>query len=298
MGSFFQNAAVAYSRTNGSILWHSFKGNMPVSNDLNASQILEAYDHLLLDTTEINHQNGTPLPLFSGSTFPTYLWLSSPEFSDEHAIDPTTSNAAFAILQCLLADALYLSQNGGARRLIPASMDGKSVTNSDLAMLFATLSPLPERSSPMSFAKHRYEVAVSRSTLLAYIILSGIALLACFVAQLVIWVSARQDGQINCMPDLTRYPALDLLAHCTIEDEDRGVLYQGRSGVLPSDKSQRSLLTWLSKLSVRWSRPSNSQEELQFFNRGDVEGGRSSHSIVSVRSYPNWKVDRSPTGFV
>jgi hypothetical protein len=298
MTSHFQNAAVAYSRTNGTILWHTFKDVLPIPNTVNASQILEAYDHLLLDTTELLHQSNTSLPLFSGSAFPTFLWLSTPEFSDQHAINPATSNAAFSSLQCLLAIPLYLGQNGAVRRLIPASLDGKSVSNSDLAILFAALSPLPARTSPIAFAYHRYEVAVSRSTLIAYILLSGIALLACVIAQLIIIASTKRNGQSSRMPDLSRYPALDLFVHCTIEDENRGVIYQGRSGVLPSDMSQRSLLTWLSKLSVKWSMPSSSQEELQFFEYGDVEGGPSSQSIASVHPYPSRKYDHSPTGFI
>ena len=300
MSVFFQDSAVAYSRSNGTILWHSFAGSPPVPVNLSALQILEAYDHLLLDTTKLLHKNGTDLPLFSSSTFPTLLWMSMPEFSGQNAINPATSNGAFSVLQSLLAIPLYYCQSGVARRLIPTSMDGKSVSNSDLSGLFAMLSPLPERSSPASFAYHRYEIAVSRPTLIAYVVLSGTALLACSVAQAVISVSAKRPGRGRRTPHLSRFPALDLFAHCTIEDVNRCVIYQGRSGVLPCSTSQRSLLSWLSTISIKWFRPPSVQDGLQFFAayHADEQCDWSSESIASVHPYPSGKFEHAPSGYI
>jgi hypothetical protein len=300
MSVFFQNSAVAYSRSNGTILWHSFADHPSLPVNLSALQILEAYDHLLLDTTKLLHDNSTDLPLFSGSTFPTFLWMSMPKFGGQHAINPATSNGVFSALQSLLAIPLFYCQSGVARRLIPTTMDGKSISNSDLSPLFAVLSPLPERSSPASFAYHRYEILVSRPTLIAYVALSGAALLACSVAQVVITVSAKRTGRGSRMPHLSRFPALDLFAHCTIEDENRCVIYQGRSGVLPCDTSQRGMLSWLSSISIKWSRPPSAQDGLEFFaaHHTHAQGDWSSESIASVNPYPSGQCKHPLGGYI
>jgi hypothetical protein len=289
MSIFFQNSTVAYSRSNGTILWHSLADKPHVPVNLSALQILEAYDHLLLDTTELLHKNGTDLPLFSGSSFPAFLWMSEPEFSSQNAINPATSNGVFSALQSLLAIPLYYCQSGVVRRLIPAVMDAKSVSNSDLSLLLAVLSAPPERTSPASIAYHRYELAVSRPTLIAYLVLSGSAVLACCIAQVVISVFGKRTDRGSQMPRLSRFPALDLFAHCSIENEDRCVIYQGRSGVLPCDGSQRSLLSWLATISVKWSRPPSVEDDLQLFalHQTHERGDGSSESMMSVHPYPS-----------
>jgi hypothetical protein len=295
MAAFFQNSAVAYSRSNGTILWHSLADTTAVPVKVFASQILEAYDHLLLDTTKLLHKNGTDLPLFSGSSFPAFLWMVEPEFSGQNAINPATSNGIFSALQSLLAIPLYYCQSGVVRRLIPPIMDAKSVSNSDLSLLFAALSPPPERSSPASFANHRYEIAVSRPILIAYVVLSGAAVLACSVAQAIISVSAKRTGRCSRMPRLSRFPALDLFAHCTIEDKNRCVIYQGRSGVFPCDTSKRSLLSWLSTISIKWSRPPSAEDGLQLFavHHAHEQGDGSSESMASAHPYPSHSVTSS-----
>ncbi|KAH8590742.1 hypothetical protein B0O99DRAFT_300340 [Bisporella sp. PMI_857] len=300
MSAFFQNSTVAYSRTNATILWHSFTDGPRIPVDLSALQILEAYDHLLLDTTTLLHKNGTDLPLFSGSTFPTYLWMSMPNFSGQHAINPATSSGVFSALQSLLAIPLYYCQTGMARRLVPTSLDGKSVSNPDLSALLEVLSPLPERSSPTSFAYHRYEIVVGSPTLVAYIVLSGAALLACSIAQFFISMSARRTGRGIRMPHLSRYPALDLFTHCTIEDENGCAIYQGRSDAQPCDGSQGSLLSWLSTMSIKWSRPPSIQEDLQLFavHRADEPVDWPLESIPSIHSYSSGKLAQAPSAYI
>src|SRR6266480_5236309 len=119
MSAFFQNASVAYSRTNSTILWHSFADTPAVPMKLEPSQILQAYDTLLFDTTTLFRKNSSDLPLFSGSTFPTFLWMGEPVFSVQNATNPTTSSSIFSTLQALLTTPLYLCQNGFLRRLLP-----------------------------------------------------------------------------------------------------------------------------------------------------------------------------------
>jgi hypothetical protein len=256
--------------------------------NVSSSQVLEAYDHLLLDTTTLLHKNGTDLPLFSGSTFPTFLWLGEPEFSVKNGINPATSGAVYSTLQSLLAIPLYHCQTGVARRLIPSITDAKSASNPGLDFIFSTLSPLPERDSPATFAHHRYEISVSRSTLIAYIVLSGVTLLICCIAQAAVSITNTRSGGRHA-PSLTPFPAFDLFAHCTIEDEEQRVLYQGRSGALLYDTKQRSLLSWLSTLSVKYARPPGAEEGLQLFGLQGFQAGKQDDSQSRLKSplYPS-----------
>lgn len=272
MSASFQNAVVAYSRGNGTILHHSFTSTPSTSMILNSSQVLEAYDHLLFDTTTFLHNDSAPLPLFSGSSFPTFLWLADPEFSDANARNPATSTNAYGVLQSLLAIPLYYCQTGVARRLIPPVTDAKSVSNPSLSQLYALLSPLPDRDSPATLAYHRFEILASLPTLISYMALMGVALLGCVIAQAVISLRMRHgaDGR-GGLPDLSSFPALDAFAHCTIEDGRRCVVYQGRSGALLFDPSDgRSLVSWLSELRVRWARPARDEDGLRLFSFQDT----------------------------
>jgi hypothetical protein len=265
MSVFFQNSAVAYSRSNATILWHSFTDTPAIPVNISSSQILGAYDDWLFDTTTLLHKNGTDLPLFSSSEFAFWLWATTPEFNDQNAVNPTESNSIFAILQSLLVIPLYYCQSGMLRRLIPGFIDSESNSSPMLAEGISLLSAPPERSSPASFAYYRYESIVGFSSLIAYIVLSGIAVLACSVAQVAIKVYADGTSPGRGMPRLSRFPALDLFAHCTVEDENRCVIYQGRSGVFPADTSQRSLRSWLSTISIKWSKPLSAEDGLPLF---------------------------------
>jgi hypothetical protein len=283
MSAFFQYAAVAYSRSNGSIIWHSFADVPAVPANISASQILQAYDTLLLDTTTLMRQNSSDLPLFSGSTFPVFLWMSEPVFSGTNAVNPAVSANIFSTLQGLLVMPIILCQNGFFQRLVPLAVSDKSLSNYSVGIsaLQGLLSPLPERTSPASFAYHRYEAIASTPTLAAYAVLNGLVLLACCVAQLVSAVMLRQARDRRSMPQLSRFPAFDLFAHCVIENEAHCVIYQGRSGAFFYDAAQTSELSWLSTLSMRWSRPpceEDGQQLVGFYGLGNSGGG--SRSIV------------------
>ena len=152
-------------------------------------------------------------------------------------------------------------------RLLQDFVDDHTISNRGLSErdLISLLSAPPERNSPASFAYYRHESIVSFPSLIAYIVLSGIAVLACSVAQIVIKVYADRTSRGRGMPDLSQFPALDLFAHCTVEDENRCVIYQGRSGVFPADSSQRSLRSWLSKIRIKWSKPLSVEDGLPLF---------------------------------
>ena len=140
MSVFFQTSAVAYSRSNATILWHSFADTPAIPVNISSSQILEAYDDWLFDTTTLSHNNSTDLPPFSSSEFAFWLWATEPEFNDQNAVNPAESNSIFAILQSLLIIPLYYCQNGMLRRLIPGFADSKSLSDQDIADLFSLMS--------------------------------------------------------------------------------------------------------------------------------------------------------------
>lgn len=150
---------------------------------------------------------------------------------------------------------LYLCQNGFLMRLLPIGTQSKSIgSNEVLDKMIALLSPLPERTSPAHFASHRWEVVASMTTIVVYIVLNGVALLACCIAQLLAGIAAKRSGR-RSMPKLSQFPALDLFTQCTIEDEDRYVVYQGRPAAFHCKASQNSQMAWLSTMSVKLSRP-------------------------------------------
>jgi hypothetical protein len=173
-------------------------------------------------------------------------------------------------------------------------MASKSASNPGLSFLISQLSEPPERSSPASYAYHRYQVTVSFATLIAYIAVTGTALLACSIVQVVMNVSSHV-GRGSQQPRLSRFPTLDLFMHCTIEDENRYVIYQGRSGFFPTDTSQRSLRKWLSNIGIRWSRPRTIEDGLHLFGEDfvDEHGEWSSTSMRPISHLNRSKVSLS-----
>jgi hypothetical protein len=242
--------SVAYSRSNATVLWHVFDDGAGTLTDLPANissaQILEAYDALLQDTTLLQHQNGTSLPLFSSSMFATFLWLIEPVFSGVDISPSTIGDTVYVALQSLVAIPIYFCQSGIAMRLVPYALTAKSVSNSLLQMLYDVLRKPPARTTPLTFASHRYEVVASYPTLVAYLALSGAAVLACFVVHLCLAVRGWRTSP------LSRFPALDLLTHCSVEDGEQRVLYRGHSSAR-LQRQQEHLTTWLATLRVRWA---------------------------------------------
>ncbi|KAK5662222.1 hypothetical protein OQA88_8127 [Cercophora sp. LCS_1] len=256
MSAYFRNATLAYSRSNGTIVWHSFTDAPAVPVDITPAEILQTYDTMLLDTSTFFAKNGSEPPPFSSSTFATYLWMTEPVFSGQNATNPATMNGVFSGLQALLAMPLYLCQNGLARRMLPVALDAKSIADADgLDSIFSLLSPLPERSSPASFAYYRYQVVASTPTLIAYSVLSAVTLVLCCIAHILSGLACKGNQRTPSPrgPKLSSFAALDLFAHCSIEDERHFVVYQGRSSTFHYQTAHSNQRQWLSTLRVRWS---------------------------------------------
>ncbi|KAH8880898.1 hypothetical protein GQ53DRAFT_832908 [Thozetella sp. PMI_491] len=261
----FRNATVAYSRSNGTILWHDFQDSSPVPANISATEILRAYDSFLSDTTTWLHQSDTPLAPFSSTMLPSFLWLNWPKSTKGKPLSPSISSNVYAMLQSLMGIPLYYCQSGVLRRLIPYLLNN-TVLSSDQPSVDQSLniSPLPRRTTTVTFASYRYEALAGTTTLVAYGLLSGIVLLLCLIAQLrmsiLVWRSTR------AIPEITSFPALDLLTQCTVEDETRGVVYQGRSEL----GNGAQLMPWLASLRVSWAKTGFEGDELRliFWNNG------------------------------
>ncbi|KAK4442372.1 hypothetical protein QBC34DRAFT_444245 [Podospora aff. communis PSN243] len=265
MSAYFRNASVAYSRANGTILWHSFHDDSPpMPANITPSDILRAYDVLLLDANTVFAKNGSETSPFSSSNFSTFLWMSQPVFSGQNATNPATVNAVFSGLQALLAIPLYLCQNGVARRLVPMALDAKTVVDAEgLDSVFALLSPLPPTTNPATFAYYRYTVVASTPTLITYLVLSGVTLVGCAVANVLAATGLGGASGTRAGPKLSRFPALDLFTHCSIEDRRHFVIYQGRSGAFQHDAAVIGQMRWLSTLRVRWAGQSAAEDTIQ-----------------------------------
>ncbi|KAK3323146.1 hypothetical protein B0T19DRAFT_198525 [Cercophora scortea] len=279
MSTSFQYASVAYSRMNSSILWHSFNTSRPSTPAaVLSTDILKAYDSLLFDTTTLLHQNNTPLPLFSGSSFPTMLWLSIPDFTEDNANNPEVASTLFSVMQSLLSMPLYYCQTGMLRRLVPGLTYGDVSLNEAVSDF---LSPVPPRLTHVSFAYQRFETVANSATLIAYVAVSGAAVLFCIVVRVAVGILAVQRRGYERMPDLSSFGAVNLFTHCTVEHgEQRVVVYQGQPDAVAKFEQNSVLLGWLSSLGIRWtgSRRSMDEEEMQSFNwtwnHGGHAGGR------------------------
>ena len=263
-----QYGALAYSRSNGTIIWHALDASTPPAPaNVSAAEVLRAYDTLLFDTTTLNRTAGTaePLPLFSSSVFPTFLWITQPMFSGRSAANPAAAGTAYGVLQSLLAMPLILCQDGFVRRILPVAVDSREVAVTPamvagMSGLDRVLSPLPPRRSPAAFAYHRWEAAASTPTLAAYLALSGAALLCCAAVQV---LAARAAA---AAPRLSRFPAVDLLTHCAVEDDRRRVVYRAAAAGVRGAGAREGELRWLSGLNVRRSRPRDSDDGGGFFD--------------------------------
>jgi hypothetical protein len=280
MAASFRVASIAYSRLNGTILWHSFNSSHPATpHPILATDIIKSYDTLLFDTTTyLRDENASRTP-FSGSSFATFLWSMVPETTASNVKNPEAASTWFSALQSLLAMPLYYCQSGMMRRLIPAGHLGGAVDSG----VDRFLSQAPERETQVTFAYQRFETAADHGTLVAYIVVSGVAVLFCIVVQLGIALlvvrqrkrsrekrgAYRGEGASGpSMPDLSSFGVLDLLMHCAVESQRDGVVvYQGHPKFATRSKEDDSPMRWLSDLGIRWagtgSKPAQEAAELQ-----------------------------------
>jgi len=188
------------------------------------------------------------------------------------------------VLQSLLAMPLILCQNGFVRRLIPMAVDTRELDVTPAMVdgirgVEAVLSPLPARDSPAAFAYHRYEAAASTPTLVAYLALSGAALLACVTVQVLTGRVAAHGSSAAAAgprPHLSKFPAVDLLMHCAVEDERRRAVYRTSEVEGLGSRGRDGELRWLSGLNVRWSRRRGDDDDMALFDSmyGDSAAAR------------------------
>jgi hypothetical protein len=120
-------------------------------------------------------------------------------------------------LQSLMAMALYYSQPGMlSQAVLPVSGNTTAAQNK---LAFGQTPP----NSILAMAETRYHISVGYGTLIAYIVLGGVALTICFLTLFVGTISEllRHDAEP------TLYPALDFYTQCKVQT-DTGVVVSAK----------------------------------------------------------------------
>ncbi|KAF2260785.1 hypothetical protein CC78DRAFT_570995 [Lojkania enalia] len=213
----FANATVSYDRRDGRILSHKLEtSNRPVKID--SSEILTALDHILNATTLLDYSSMSNSILggqthFFGRMVAGHMY----RISKMMKTNPTARPKAVNAIQSLLAMTLFYCQNGVlAQTTLPFSPGSNGTSaGGDHVGAFAQ----QEKSSFVALADTRYRINISRATLLAYIIMGGLALAICTLALVV--GSILELIKFDAEPTL--WPALDFWTQCRVETSD-GVL--------------------------------------------------------------------------
>jgi hypothetical protein len=217
----FRRASMAYSRLNGTILTHQFTEELVRAAPINSSEILQAWDNFLGVGSGKDQGALSMLGLGEGSfLFPAmvswFLNSLSALAHDNPAVDTRGVNA----LQALLAIPLYWCQTGMLERnsmvLLPSS---NLLANSDALNITDSV----RRVANIFLAEQQNGVAVSLSTLIAYVSLSAFALILCFVALSIGMCTARAKS----IPKTSLFPALDFCTNCVVTTTDGIITTRG-----------------------------------------------------------------------
>ena len=216
----FRNASISFSRSNGTILSHTFPASNETPAPINATDLFRAYDSFFGATG-----NDPTLELLTsltgasaGPLFVKYVWSILNLHARIAISNPAIATRNVNALHNLLTVPLYLCQvSTTAFDSIKAYFDDDDNGNGN--------GPLPviinpERSTVVSLATLRYELVVARGTFIAYVVLTGLALALCFVALAVgsVGEAARR------IPRTTAFPVRDFCVECDVRDGEGRVL--------------------------------------------------------------------------
>ena len=233
----YRRATVAYNRLNGTILSHKFSRTPTVSAQINAAELLQAFDVILGATTDNSTMLNSPFAVFGTSkpALPYYLWWYFHGISALPRDDAGANARAVAGLQSLLALTIYHCQAKDFAELKRGlGFDNSSVIGRAILSVFPTAEP----DTPIFPAVLRYNIVVGRGSLIAYIVMSGVTWLLCLVALLIGSASAATRK----VKDATNFPTLDFCMKCEVRGEDGGeVSKEHFSGMDSLDLRERVL---------------------------------------------------------
>jgi hypothetical protein len=208
----FQRANVAYTPTNGSILWQDFIGS-PSPAPVPAHGILAGFasafqnfsDPLALSSLLLDPSKTS---LFALYAYPAVVWANLKGVAVLGPTDPALLVRAQDTLQCLLAILLYYSQPSMFARALSTrtnlTSDQQDLKNS-----------LPVADTEVRKATMRFQLIMDKSRLTTYATLCGTAILLCVVGLVFSFI-------VGHIPEGTAFPGWDERVKCVVHREDGG----------------------------------------------------------------------------
>jgi hypothetical protein len=210
----YRRATVAYARFNGTILSYTFSNIPTVEALINATELLQAFD-VILGVDSSNSTLVSPFATFGARTpaLPYFIWWYFHGISALPRDDAAANARAVAGLQSLLTLTIYHCQAKDFADLQRGlGFDNSSAIGSAILSLFPTAKP----DTAILPAVLRYNIAVGRGSLIAYIVMSGVAWLLC---ALILLAGSVSPGARRAK-DTTDFPTLDFCTKCEVQDED------------------------------------------------------------------------------
>lgn len=222
----FRAADVAYSKTNGTILSHTFT-SPALAAPISAPEMLAGYRSAFSSFPDLAallnlFADSAATNLFSLYVYPAMIWANLKSVEALGPQNPAVVTRAQDTLQCLLAIMLFYCQPALFARAL-----AQYAENATLGEAFPALRGFARelvRESPpdtdVVVAVTRYQLQVGRATLVAYVVICGTALGVCLVA--LGWAGwVEGTGKVR-VPETSHFPAWDERVRCRVESVRNG----------------------------------------------------------------------------
>lgn len=209
------SAEVAYSRVNDSILTHSFEGSPPrTPADIPAAELLTAFALVFKSSNQASPFANALMLLGVGNNTaatPIYAWWYFHGASRLASEDPAARRRGISGLQSMLGIAIYHCQPKAFGEIRDLGYDNTTSVGKSILASF----PTGVQGTPVFPAALRYIIVIDYATLVAYIILGGVTLLACLAALVVVtFVTSIQRAKVS-----SALPILDFLMNCEVVEK-------------------------------------------------------------------------------
>ena len=205
---------MAYSKLNGSILAYDFASDeLPAPVD--AAEMLQGYRDAFgnfSNPEDIMQVITDPekTSLFPLIAYPAFVAACLKGVDSLGAQNPALVTRAADALQCLLAIMLYYCQPSLFARAVSRSPAPNSVGDPAIAQFALDLVAIAPANTKVSVAGLHYQIVVGKATLIAYVAISGSALLLCL--GVLLYGSVSSLGRR--VPQTTPFPFLDSAVRC------------------------------------------------------------------------------------
>ncbi|ORY16003.1 hypothetical protein BCR34DRAFT_598035 [Clohesyomyces aquaticus] len=232
----FLNASVSYNRLDGRILDHKIASE-PILTCNNASELLRAMTIVLNTTMPAQSSLWSPIlgapTHFFGRLFAGQMY----RIGKLMAVDPSARIKGVNALQNILAMTLFYCQNGVLSQTVLAQTVwpiAPNKTTTTLPQYHRGLFSGQDKTATVALAETRYRVNVGRATLMAYVVLSGVALTICIVVLVI--GSLCELAKLDAEPTL--WPALDFWTQCRVEDGNGTLVHSQKRAQLAWTQGQ------------------------------------------------------------